>query len=190
MVVAVVAMTAHAQVIYRWKGADGVEHFTDDPSTIPAGAHRSVTEGEPVSTLKMEAPVLPDAGAPVAVASGEPRPTAEQQWRQEFRLARDRVATLTDLVEVDRVKVEESGGQPLTARLSCSYVTPFVFGQPGGGPGVFPARGPCVAVLDPIWEAVRDRLALNRKALERAQSDLADLERRASMEGIPNEWRR
>ena len=48
----------------------------------------------------------------------------------------------------------------------------------------------CFYAPDPEWALARDRLALNRKALDRARAELADLERRASFEGVPNEWRR
>lgn len=46
--------------IYEWVDAKGGTHFTDDPSTIPAGAKRRVTEGAEVM-ISPAAP-RPDAG--------------------------------------------------------------------------------------------------------------------------------
>lgn len=52
------------------------------------------------------------------------------------------------------------------------------------------ATAPCVFTLNPEHERAKERLALNRKALERAKAELAELDRRASFEGVPREWRR
>lgn len=49
---------------------------------------------------------------------------------------------------------------------------------------------PCVFVLNPEFERAKERLELNRKALTRAKSELADLDRRAGFEAVPREWRR
>ncbi|MDP3232283.1 MAG: DUF4124 domain-containing protein [Myxococcales bacterium] len=49
---------------------------------------------------------------------------------------------------------------------------------------------PCILVLNPEFERARERLELNRKALTRARSELADLDRRAGFEAVPREWRR
>jgi len=56
------------------------------------------------------------------------------------------------------------------------------------GPGI--ATAPCAFTFNPEYERVKERLALNRKQLERLKSELADLDRRASFEGVPQEWRR
>jgi hypothetical protein len=52
------------------------------------------------------------------------------------------------------------------------------------------ATAPCIFTLNPEHERAKERLALNRKALERAKDELADLERKASFEGVPLDWRR
>lgn len=52
------------------------------------------------------------------------------------------------------------------------------------------ATAPCVYTLNPEFERAKERLELNRKALVRAKTDLSELERRASFEGVPREWRR
>jgi hypothetical protein len=55
-------------------------------------------------------------------------------------------------------------------------------------PGVF--AQPCVFAFNPEYERAKERLELNRKALVRLKAEAADLERRASFEGVPREWRR
>jgi hypothetical protein len=52
------------------------------------------------------------------------------------------------------------------------------------------AVSPCVFAFNPEYERAKERLALNRKALARAQEDADDLDRRASFEAVPREWRR
>jgi hypothetical protein len=52
------------------------------------------------------------------------------------------------------------------------------------------AVSPCVFAFNPEYERAKERLVLNRKALARAQEDADDLERRASFEAVPREWRR
>ncbi len=52
------------------------------------------------------------------------------------------------------------------------------------------AVSPCVFAFNPEYERSKERLVLNRKALARAQEDADDLERRASFEAVPREWRR
>jgi hypothetical protein len=49
---------------------------------------------------------------------------------------------------------------------------------------------PCVFAFNPEFERAKERLELNRKALARVKAEAADLERRASFEGVPREWRR
>ena len=52
------------------------------------------------------------------------------------------------------------------------------------------ATAPCLFTLNPEFERAKERLELNRKALARAKTELADLDRRASFEAVPREWRR
>ncbi|MBL8924153.1 MAG: DUF4124 domain-containing protein [Myxococcaceae bacterium] len=52
------------------------------------------------------------------------------------------------------------------------------------------ATAPCLFTLNPEFERAKERLELNRKALVRAKGELADLDRRASFEAVPREWRR
>jgi hypothetical protein len=202
--VLLLSTAAFGQTIYTWVGADGVEHFTDDRSTAPKGARLRTTEGEVISSLQMQAPKsAPGAGADAGVgvapaAPVDPSAAADElTWRTLFRDARERVASLEDAVEADRKQVEGDSGAPMTGQYLCSPSVTGVGlagrGQVGGLTVVAPVGvsfSPCVYVPNPQFEQLRQRLALNRKALERAKADLSDLERRAAFVGVPNEWRR
>jgi hypothetical protein len=50
--------------------------------------------------------------------------------------------------------------------------------------------GNCIQTINPEYQRAKDRIALNRRALERAKEELAELERKASFQAVPNEWRR
>jgi hypothetical protein len=61
-----------------WTDAQGEDHFTDDPSTIPKGVKVRTTQGRPISlvpaaTIGLEGQSRPAAAPPVEVAE-EPAP--------------------------------------------------------------------------------------------------------------------
>ncbi|MDX2015257.1 MAG: DUF4124 domain-containing protein [Myxococcaceae bacterium] len=76
------------------------------------------------------------------------------------------------------VGVSVGGGVVVTQSQFFQTATPGVFAQP------------CVFAFNPEYERAKERLELNRKALARVKAEAADLERRASFEGVPREWRR
>jgi hypothetical protein len=157
-------------------------------------------------------------GSVSTVASDERK--LEREWRGAFREANERVLKLADEIELDRKKVEEVNGLPVAARFHCFNVgvLPWL-GVPvvsaplaGASAGVAHSAGsvsvtgavafqnqtfwsgalqqPCFFGLNAEFERAKERLELNRKALQRAKEDLAELERRASLESVPREWRR
>jgi Domain of unknown function (DUF4124) len=183
LVLVLQASAAAAQTIYTWVDRNGATHFTDDPSTAPRGVKVRTTEGAELSHISADRPAAaPDAGVmPTAPAASEPEvpSTAEQQWRRQFLDAHARVATLEDDVERDRLQVEDVNGLPINASFNCSWG-----GQQYGGRYVVPCGS------NPEYQRLKERLATNRRALERAKTELDDLERRASYAGVPREWRR
>lgn len=76
------------------------------------------------------------------------------------------------------VGVSVGGGVVVTQSQFVQTATPGVIAQP------------CVFAFNPEYERAKERLELNRKALVRVKAEAADLERRASFEGVPREWRR
>lgn len=119
--------------IYTWTDKEGVEHFTDDPNTIPKDARRRTTTGSElgrVETGSAPAPAANPQAIPVAppvviVQQAAPVPDPEEKWRRLFREARERIANLEDEIESDRKKVEEVNGMPVNARFTCTQ-----FGAP------------------------------------------------------------
>jgi hypothetical protein len=49
---------------------------------------------------------------------------------------------------------------------------------------------PCGFSTNPEFDRIRDRLERNRREVVRAREELADLDRRASYEAVPQQWRR
>jgi hypothetical protein len=143
------------------------------------------TEGLELSNVPAQPPApIPDAGVAVpgpvpARPSGPAAPDdSEVRWRALFREAHAKVVTLEEEVERDRKQVEEINGMPVTGTYTC-YAR-----QTSGTRYVVPCGS------NAEHTRLKERLATNRSALERAKVDLDDLERRASFAGVPREWRR
>ena len=207
------ALVIAQATVYVWTDKEGAEHFTDELTSIPRGVKVRTTEGAPISRIEADTAknVRP---AVVAPPTGPAIPSAsEQAWRQLFREAKTKVRVLEEDIEADRTKVEEVNGLPLTRQFNCAtgfyYPQPVIVGgsttvviggQPAPGfnvgasvvvqrpPAVY--ASPCFYGLNPEFERIRDRLDHNRRELVRAREELADLERRASFEAVPLEWRR
>jgi hypothetical protein len=218
MLTALLSLAVAQATIYTWVDREGVEHFTDDASQVPKGVKARTTTGEEVSRLGSdvtERSSRPRKAVAVDETSPEPPSRAEQEWRRLFREAHARIASLEEEIEEDRNKVEVVNGLPVSPRFSC--LGPWwgpgvpmgtigggwsVVGQLPGGAVVTAHSGtaiahsgqvfmnPCLFTLNPEFERIRERLAKNRRELERARADLADLERRAAFEAVPLHWRR
>lgn len=213
LIVLLVAAPAHPQAFYRWVDAAGTTHYTDNAASIPKGATVFATEGEPISELGKPGP------APAPTAKVEPQPvgldpavpsSSEQFWRGQFRAAREKIRSLEDEISADRHRVEDANGLPVGLSYSCApswsgYVPPVRYGSsivigPQGAQAYFgpvpqpsyvhPGFGLCIQTINPEYDRVRDRLEKNRSALQRAKDELHELERQASFEAVPLEWRR
>lgn len=97
---------AAAQTIYRWTDKRGEVHYTDTPSTAPAGVKVETTEGEELMVVPAPTPppalvVLPSAPRSARDA-GAPTPPA-QRGPVEVRLTRVEV----ELSPEDRRYIEE-----------------------------------------------------------------------------------
>ena len=202
--------------VYVWTDKSGLDHFTDDLTSIPRGVKVRTTQGAEISSITTDKPKTPVAVAAVSAPSQPAAPsTSEQIWRQLFRDTRTRVTVLEEDIEADRKQVEEVNGLPVMARFTCAtggfFAQPIVStgalvvgGQPFPGLGVTGSvtqttivgqqvplyAAPCYFGFNPEYERMRERLGKNRRELVRAREDLADLERRASFEAVPLHWRR
>lgn len=172
--------------VYTWEDAEGVTHYTDDQTKVPSGAKSRTTVGADV-TVTGPAPVVakPAATAVVAAPGADDKADDDAKrasvWRRRFADARNEVRRLEDEVEIERKATEEVAGMPVNNQYNCV--------------NFYGARGPrapvgCFAGPNPEWQRRREQLERNRRALERARSDLSDLEREVANEGIPLEWRR
>ena len=157
--------------VYRWVDAAGEEHYTDDASTIPSQFRKSAKKVEepPVtrmpSTPVRQAPEEPNAGARDREAEAAAEVEAERRWRSQFGSARRRIADLEQQIQADSEMLDGGTLAPLHN-----------------------AAGEMV--IHPEATAAMRRLSLNEKALVRARQELEDLERRATWEAVPLEWRR
>jgi hypothetical protein len=175
------APNANAQEVYSWTDAEGTTHFTDNPAAVPkgvraapvAGVGVSVVPGAPRPPPPAPAEAAPDAGV-VRIRRERKDPAAEERgWREAFRAAHERVRQLEEAVAAGVREVEEINGLPVRGRVQCANM--------GGG---------CMGFSDPRWEQQRQQLERNRAELREARGALDELERRASAQSVPREWRR
>lgn len=176
-------------------GSGNVSTITASPQGVPA-ADQKAPKPEYAST------------------PGIPEP-AEAYWRERFHSAVDRIRQLEDEIASDAKEVEEVNGLPVRGRMRCGYaVAPGAVyvarsglmvtttgqvgpglsvsatGTPGAVTHVPVALSNCWYSGDPEFERIKHRLAKNRLSLARAKEDLEDLDRKASFESVPREWRR
>lgn len=111
---------AAAQTIYRWTDKRGEVHYTDDPSSLPAGAKLETTEGEElmvVPAAKVPPPSIARPASPRPTRDGGVPAVSPQTGPIEVRLTR--VDPQVELSEVDRKYVEEAlQGAAASARLA------------------------------------------------------------------------
>lgn len=191
---ALISFPAIAQTVYSWEDADGV-HYTDDLSQVPK-------KGKVEAQLIDAAPSRPakgqEAGAQTtAAAPSAPPPAAndERAWRDRFIGANRRISTLKQ--EVAALQAS------LPARTECvpqPSVTSQV--QTSGGtviitPGATTAAGTVVVQqpttqcqVNPLHDRIRLRIEQKKVELRDAELDLEQLDRQASYDAVPREWRR
>lgn len=200
LILVLASAAAQAQSVYRWADAEGNVHYTDDASTIPKGAAVFATDGDPISEMGAPPPVAKKPVEQAAVRPGAVSPSSsdpavptnsELYWRGAFHAAREKIHQLEDEIASDRRKVEENG-LPISNRYHCypGYGNTAVFNGGTAYPVGTTPYGNCIQTINPEYQRAKDRIETNRRGLERAKEDLADLERRAAFQAVPNEWRR
>lgn len=146
--------------VYRWTDRQGQDHYTDDPSTIPEAYRKKAQKTSGRELME--------------VRTGEPAPTGdsggwsassgpdEETWRKRFAEAQERISALEQQLAQDREQVRSS---------------------------VPELRGGVPRTSQAVVEA-RARIAENERALTAARQALEALDREASAEAVPREWRR
>jgi hypothetical protein len=178
---AVFAVPAFAQNIYSWEDAEGV-HYTDDASKIPkkVKAEARVADAAPVSKgMSTPAPT-------VAVVPASASASTEFEWRDAFIAAHRRIVT----VRKSLAALEAS----LPPRVDC-VVQPaglvVVDAQATGTPQQPLQQGrPPRCQVNRVHDQLRVQIAQEEVQLKNAELDLEQLDRRASMQSVPREWRR
>ncbi len=169
--------SALAQPIYRWVDEQGVTHYTNDASSVPRGHRAQVTRGDEISVISARPTQRASASEPsrgtMAEQNAQPQNVGdEQQWRRAFRDAYARIAELQSAIESDRTLERYGRGVPWR------FPSSPIYGH--GRLGWF----------DPWYDEVEQRIRQNEAELRQAREALDDLERYASREAVPREWRR
>lgn len=171
-----VSQSALAQTIYRWVDADGVMHFTDDPAQIPTKARPGASKMPPQEielVIGKDAPgdaateVAAPKPAPEPARPSEPDPLQlERQWRSAFKVLNHRVEELESSLAAERKRLETAANSSVYNPMTGQYV--------------------------PTNEAelIKERIRKSELELKHTQEELDDLERDASRNSIPREWRR
>ncbi|MDP1827535.1 MAG: DUF4124 domain-containing protein [Archangium sp.] len=189
---AVIAVPAFAQTVYTWEDDEGI-HYTDDASQVPK--QQKKVEGRVIDARPASSGLVAPKPATVAVAAApaaaNPRLT-EYEWRDRFINAHRRIDTLKQGIAALQASVpprtECIQQQPVTV-VTGTGVT--VVPAPGvGTPGTGTNRRQARCQVNPLHDQLRVQIAQQQVELSAAEVDLEQLDRRASMEAVPREWRR
>ncbi len=168
----VIAVPAFAQTVYSWEDADGV-HYTDDPAQVPKEKKATGTVFEPRAAPK---PTIVAVGpVPSTVQAREPA-TIEYQWRDSFIAAHRRITVLREKIAALLTS--------LPPRTEC-VPQPVVWNVNGQA-----LRSGARCQVNALYDQLQVEIGQNKVELEAAEADLDQLDRRASMVGVPREWRR
>ena len=165
---------AFAEPIYRWVDDQGVPNYTNDRSKVPAQVKAEVTDGDEITVIatarepsRAGAEAAPPEAAPSIISTYDERDVANA-WRAAFHDAHARVAWMEFEVKNDKQLLED-GGMQITR----------VSGQPLNN----------LWAYQPGYLLLQDKLHRDLMELKQAREDLEALERDASREAIPREWR-
>lgn len=168
----VIAVPAFAQTVYSWEDADGV-HYTDDPAQVPKEKKATGTVFEPRPVPKNT--TLAVAPVPSTVPAPETA-TTEYQWRDSFIAANRRITTLREKIAALYASLPprtECVPQPVVANVNGQVLRPVARCQ-----------------VNALYDQLQVEIGQNKVELAAAEADLDQLDRRASMVGVPREWRR
>lgn len=190
--VAVIAVPVFAQTVYTWEDEEGL-HYTDDLSQVPKKKKVEGVALDARPSSGLAAPKPANNAVALAPATGNPRAT-EYEWRDRFISARRRIDTLKQSIAALEASVPP--------RTECIQQQQQVV-VTGGGLTLVPAPPSVPAPVgtdanrrltrcqvNPLHDQLKVQIAQQGVELSAAEADLEQLDRRASMEAIPREWRR
>ena len=186
---------ARADDVYIWTDGSGETHYTNDIASIPEKFKRTVRklEGVPeavaprsaIPGVELEkpaskepepppkqaaAPEQPPPPQPIEEAIRAPRDDEkvnEEQWRDMFRKANERVRRAERKTQRTREALAKLPGQDLTSYDYAGNI-----------------------VVDSRYQSLKVQLEEDEYHLNAAREELHDLERAAAREAVPLEWRR
>lgn len=184
LLVALISAPAFAQV-FSWEDGEGV-HYTNDASAVPKGVKVKKVEAEnlgvPASPVpKREEQVeLAAAPRPAPAPTSPANPSVEREWRDRFIQANRAIATKKQ--ELSALEVS------LPNKVDCVPQQRVVQPAPGTAAQPFTTTTRCVP--NSMYDRIKLQIEQKRVELKDAEFDLEQLDRRASFEGVPREWRR
>jgi hypothetical protein len=164
--------------VYRYVDAEGEVHYTNNLSDVPKGTQVAAVKGGTLSEISHHPSGMARPSRPSPNARQAPS-QEEMEWREHFGAARREVSRLEAMVNADR-RLERQLAPASVYAARCGGAMAPAYGYPQGS---F-----CESVNQ--LAAVRERLGQEEEALDQARADLDELERRASYEAVPREWRR
>lgn len=184
--VALVAAPAFAQTVYSWEDQDGV-HYTDDLSQVPKKAKVEAQLIEAAPSRKTEVAAAPAPAT--ATAARTPTPTSEREWRDAFITAHRRLATLKQ--ELAALQTSLPAATTCVTDPTPPSAVPVQVQGPNGVVVITPPAQPQTRCQpNPLHDRVRVHIEQKKVELRDAEVDLEQLDRRASYEAVPREWRR
>ena len=204
---ALVAAPVFAQTVYTWEDANGV-HYTDDPSQVPPKFRKGnalLFDEKPRGTVKAQMQTTAQPGL-AAQPSRPANNNDERAWRDRFVSATRRISTLEQtltalraslpartecvaqpLVPVGTVRVDNTTGAPITTAPGQQVITQNGYTVVNGGTVYSPAAN---CQVNREYDRINKEIELKQVELKDAKTDLDQLDRQASYDGIPREWRR
>lgn len=181
LLLAVLISTPAFAQVFSWEDKDGV-HYTNDAASVPKGAKVKKLEADDPGPTVQAAPSAEVAAAPRP--SREPtspaNPSVEREWRDRFIAANRAIATRKQ--ELSALEVS------LPNKVDCVPQQRAV--QPTGtSPQPFAATT-TRCVPNSMYDRIKLQIEQKRVEVKDAENDLEQLDRRASFEGVPREWRR
>lgn len=177
-----ISASAFAQV-FTWEDKDGV-HYTNNPSAVPKGA-KAKKVAEDVSA-PVQAPAIEVAAAapkpapsPTASPTSPANPSVEREWRDRFIQLNRAIATKKQ----ELAALEAS----LPNKVECvpqPRIAPVANGQ------VVQQQMVTRCLPNSMYDRIKLQIEQKRVEVKDAENDLEQLDRRASFEAVPREWRR
>lgn len=167
--------------VFSWEDKDGV-HYTNDAAAVPKGVKVKKLDADDNGPTVQAAPQAEVAVAPrpAAAPTSPANPSVEREWRDRFIQLNRAIATKKQ--ELSALEVS------LPNKVDCVPQQRPVQPTTGTAPQPFTATTRCMP--NAMYDRIKLQIEQKRVEVKDAENDLEQLDRRASFEGVPREWRR